>query len=325
MTMIKWGIAGTGNIARKLASDMKFVDDGKVIAVASRTQSKADAFAGEFGIDKAYEGYERLAADPEIQAVYIATPHSNHYASTLLMLRNKKAVLCEKPLAVNVQQAREMIRVARENRVLLLDALWSVFLPGVKKAMDWIDDGLIGELQLITSEFGFNSDPDPEGRLYNPNLAGGALLDIGIYTILLPYWIYRSKPFSIQAVAKMTETGVDEQTAVSMRFQGGKMAQAVSGINTPLKNISVIYGTEGYIEMPEYWQGRKVILKSRIKEDLFEDDRESWGYDFEAREVNRLIREGSFESPVVSYSRSLGLMEILDEVRDKIGLRYPFE
>ena len=123
----------------------------------------------------------------------------------------------------------------------------------------------------------------------------------------------------------MTLTGVDEQTIISMSFPGGKMAQAVSAINTPLKNISVIYGTRGYIEMPEYWQGRKVLLKSQLKEDLFEDTRDSWGYDFEVREVNRLLQDGASESPVVSYSKSLGLMEILDEVRERIGLMYPFE
>ncbi len=323
--MINWGIIGTGNIAHKLASDMQYVTDGRLYAVASRSQQKADSFAREFGISKAYEGYENLAADPDVQAVYIATPHSDHYASTLMMLRNKKAVLCEKPLAVNVSQAKEMIRVARENNVLLLDALWSVFLPGMLKVQEWISEGLIGDLKLITSEFGFTSEVETESRLYDPNLAGGALLDIGIYTILLPYWIFGSKPERLETIAKMTETKVDEQTGILMSFPGERMAQSISGINVPLKNHSTIYGTKGYIDIPEYWKAEQVWLKTEEKEEYFEDNRSSWGYDFEVREVNRLIKEGKTESPIVSYQKSIELMEILDETRDKIGLKYPFE
>lgn len=323
--MIKWGIVGTGNIAHKLASDMRYVEDGQLLAVASRVLDRADVFAGEFGIPKAYGSYEDLAADRDIQAVYIATPHSNHYASTLLMLRSGKAVLCEKPLAVNAEQAREMVRVARENNVLLLDALWSVLLPGMLKVQEWIDGGLIGDLKFITSEFGFTSEFDPAGRLYNPNLAGGALLDIGIYTILLPYWIYGSKPDSLQASSLLTTTGVDEQTGLVMSFPGGRHAQCFSGINVPLKNQSTIYGTKGYIHMPEYWKAQKIWLKSDEGEEFFEDSRSSWGYDFEVREVNRLIKENRTESSVITYRKSIELMEILDDVREKIGLRYPFE
>ncbi len=325
MEKIKWGIIGTGNIAHKFATDMQQVLDGEILAIASRTRIKADSFANEFGIDRAYDSYEKLASDPDIQAVYIATPHSNHYNSALLMLRNKKAVLCEKPLAVNSTQAIEMIRVARENDVLLLDALWSVFLPGMLKVQEWIKAGYLGELKLITSEFGFTSDVEPEGRLYNPDLAGGALLDIGIYTILLPFWIYQSVPIKLQAMSMMTSTGVDEQTVISMYFPDGRMAQAISGINTPLSNISTIYGTKGYIRMPDYWKAQKIFLKSEAKEEYFEDSRTSWGYDFEAREVNRLIMEGKKESSVVTHQKSIELMKILDEVRIKIGLKYPFE
>ena len=325
MEKIKWGIIGTGNIAHKLAKDMQQVEDGEILAIASRSQAKADIFAKEFGITRAYDSYEKLALDPDIQAVYIATPHTNHYSSTLLMLRNKKAVLCEKPLAVNATQAKEMIRVAMENGVLLLDALWSVFLPGMLKVREWIEAGYLGDLKMITSEFGFTSDVEPEGRLYNPDLAGGALLDIGIYTILLPYWIYGCKPSRLQAISMETSTGVDEQTAISMYFPDGRMAQAISGINTPLSNSSTIYGTKGYIRMPEYWKAQKILLKSEEKEEYFEDSRTSWGYEFEAREVNTLIRDGKKESSVVSYKKSIELMEILDEVRERIGLRYPFE
>jgi dihydrodiol dehydrogenase / D-xylose 1-dehydrogenase (NADP) len=323
--MINWGIIGTGNIAHKLASDMRYVLDGNLSAVASRSQHKADSFAKEFGISKAYEGYEKLAADSDIQAVYIATPHSDHYSSALMMLRNGKAVLCEKPLAVNAAQAGEMVRVARENNVLLLDALWSVFLPGMLKVKEWISEGLIGELKYITSEFGFTSELDPAGRLYNPELAGGALLDIGIYSILLPYWIFGRKPESLQASSIMTSTGVDEQTGILMSFPGGMLAQSFSGINVPLRNESTIYGTRGSIHMPEYWKAHKIYLRSDQGEEFFEDDRESWGYDFEVREINRLIGENKTESSVVTYEKSIELMEILDDVREKIGLRYPFE
>lgn len=323
--IINWGVVGTGNIAHKLASDMQFVEDGRLFAVASRSHERADIFAAEFEIPKAYGSYQELAADPDVDAVYIATPHQDHYPSTLLMLRNKKAVLCEKPLAVNKEQALEMIRVAKENKVLLLDALWSVFLPGMQKVREWISKGYIGELKLITSEFGFTTEVDLDGRLYNPELAGGALLDIGIYTILLPFWIYQDKPKKIQASAVMTETGVDEQTTLNMSFVENRSALAVSGIQTPLRNTSFIYGSKGYIELPEWWKAQKVILRTGDKEDIFEDKRQSWGYDFETREVNKLIKEGKTESSIVSYEKSIQLMEILDEVRFQIGLKYPFE
>lgn len=325
METIKWGIVGSGNIAHKFAADMEQVVDGEIHAIASRSGEKAEKFAAEFGIPRKYSSYEKLAADPDIQAVYIATPHQDHYRSTLLMLRNKKAVLCEKPLAVNSMQAKEMIRVARENDTLLMDALWSVLLPGMLQVKEWINDGYLGELKLITSEFGFTSEINPEGRLYNPDLAGGALLDIGIYTILLPFWIFQSKPERLQAVSMMTETGVDEQTAVNMYFPGGRMGHAISGINTPLSNVSTIYGTKGYIRMPEYWKAEKIWLKTEDKEEYFEDTRTTSGYDFEAREVNRLIKEGKKESSIITYEKSIELMEILDEVRERIGLRYPFE
>ncbi len=193
------------------------------------------------------------------------------------------------------------------------------------KVKQWIDAGYLGELKLITSEFGFTSEVEPKGRLYNPDLAGGSLLDIGIYTILLPFWIFQSKPERLQAVAMMTETGVDEQTAVDMYFPNGRMGHAISGINTPLSNVSTIYGTKGYIRMPEYWKAEKIWLKTEDKEEYFEDSRTSWGYDFEIREVNKLLKGGKTESSIITFEKSIELMEILDEVRDKIGLKYPFE
>ena len=224
---VDWGILGTGTIANIFAGEFKYVDSANLVAVASRTKENADEFAGKYGLKKAYESYEALVKDKDIDVIYIATPHSNHYENTMLCLENNKSVLCEKPMAVNEKQAQEMFAKAKENDLYLMEALWTYFLPVIKKVQKWINDGKIGEIQLIKAQVGILPKPpkNPKGRLFNPELAGGALLDTGIYPIALANLLLPNEPNDLRILSHIGDTGIDEHDCFTLTYKDGSMAQ----------------------------------------------------------------------------------------------------
>lgn len=323
--MISWGILGTGFMAKMFAEDFSYVRDGKIMAVASRTKDKADQFSQEFSIPEAYEGYENLLKNANVDVVYIATPHSLHYENIKMCFAYNKAVVCEKPITVNTEQLDEVRKAAKSKGHFLMEAMWTYFLPPIIKVKEWCDDKRIGSIQFIKAFFGGNANPEKSPRLFNPELAGGALLDLGIYPVAFTQLIMDCQMEKIQSEAIIDNNQVDVQNASIIRFKSGAIASIGSSINTSMKNDAYIYGTQGYIYIPDFFKAQKAYLYSENGDEVFEDDRTSRGFNFEADEVNELIGKGKTESRRIPLKKSLCNLSILDTIREQIKLTYPFE
>ncbi|HAA16083.1 MAG TPA: dehydrogenase [Cytophagales bacterium] len=321
---IRWGILGTGKIARKFVADLE-PTTGVAYAVGSRSSEKAAAFAQEHEMPKAYGSYEALVTDPEVDVVYISSPHSGHYEHTLLCLNAGKHVLCEKPMAVYARQATEMVDLAREKNLFLMEALWMYFLPTFQQTQRWIADGRIGEVTMIRAEFGFPPAYEPESRLFNPALAGGALLDIGIYPLTLALRLAGAPLKNLQSAVKKAPTGVDMATVVQAEFENGVLASLTSTFESRMVNEAVIYGTEGHIHMPLFWSGTNTHLNRNGEVTTFTDDRTTFGYNFEAEAVHECLRQGQTQSPIMDWKASLELIQCMDQIRHAHQILYPFE
>jgi predicted dehydrogenase len=318
---IGWGILGAGSIATKFATDLGRLSDARLVAVGSRSADKAARFAGEVGVERSYGSYASMIADPEVDVVYIATPHPFHKRHTLLCLEGGKAVLCEKPMAVHAGQVREMVASARDRGLLLMEAMWSRFNPVMVQVRQWLAEGRIGEVRMLTADFGFRTGWNPEGRLLNPSLAGGALLDVGVYVVSLASLVYGSAPEQIQAAAHIGETGVDEQTAMVLKHVGGGLALLACAIRTVTPHMARIDGTEGAIEVPRFWHPTTARL-IRPGQDPLETSGD-FGYHYEAAEVMACLRQGKTESETMPLDESISIAETMDNVRMQIGLQYP--
>lgn len=326
---IKWGILGTGGIAEKFATDLVHAENGELYAAGSRTKEKAASFAEKYSIAHAYGSYDELVQDPNVEAIYVATPHPFHKENVLSALHAGKAVLCEKPMTVNAKELEELVATAREKNLFLMEAMWSRFLPALIKVREWIDAGKIGEVKIVKAEFGFHIGWDPEGRLLNPALGGGALLDAGIYPVSFASMIFGPNPKRLWTTAHIGETGVDEHFSILLDYGEGKTASLHGGVRLHLPNDAFIHGTKGYIHVPQFLFADQATLHVNGEEpELFKDNRADQGisgYKFEAEEVGRALLEGKKESSVISLDESLDIMRLLDQVRAEWGLTYPFE
>ncbi|WP_226038091.1 Gfo/Idh/MocA family protein [Aquibacillus saliphilus] len=323
---IKWGILGTGGIAKKFAEDLSYASNADRIAVGSRTKNSAKEFAERYGIERAYGSYQELAEDKDVDAIYVATPHPFHKENVMACLRAGKAVLCEKPFTVRAEELEELIDFAKDKKLFLMEAMWTRFLPPIVKVREWINNGKIGEVRLVKADFGFRAPWNPEWRLLNPDLGGGALLDAGIYPVSFASMILGAKPEKITSTAHIGETGVDEEFSIIMSYPGGKTASLNGAVRLNLTNEAYILGTEGYIHIPSFHSAKSASLYiGKEKVETFIDDRESTGYAFEAEEVGRALSEGLKESSVMPLNESLEIMKLMDEVRGQWGLKYPFE
>jgi predicted dehydrogenase len=323
---IRWGILGPGNIAHRFAEGLSVLADAELIAVGSRSSERADKFANEFSIPHRHGSYVDLANDPDVDAIYVATPHPFHKEYTILCLEAGKAVLCEKPLAVNAQQAREMVECARESRKFLMEAMWTRFLPAMVKVREWLAEGAIGEARMLTADFGFRSGWNPEGRLLNPELAGGALLDVGVYTVAMAHMVFDGSPSRITSMAHIGETGVDEQSAILLGYDSGQLAMLSCAVRTSTPQDARIMGTEGSIHIPGFWHTTSATLYASGKNaERIEMPFEGNGYNYEAAEVMRCLRGGKLESDITPLDESLSIIETMDKVRAQWGLKYPME
>lgn len=322
---LRWGILATGAIAHKFVADLHASGAGQAVACGSRTIEGERSFAARYGIAKAYGSYGELARDSEVEAVYVATPHNFHFNDALACLRNGKAVLCEKPLTLNAGQTAALFDEAEKNGVFLMEALWSYFLPPWEQARRWLDDETIGEVRLITADFGFQAPYDASGRLFNRALAGGSLLDVGVYTLSAAQLVAGNKAPKVKASARMTDTGVDESTSILLEWHSGVRAQLSCSIAHDLPDTATIYGTRGVITVPEFWHATTAILETSSGKTVFTDARTTLGYEFEARAMTRDVGAGLREDPLVSPAFSLRLANTMDAVRKQIGLVYPGE
>lgn len=323
---IKWGIMGTGWIAERFAEDLAYAGNGEGVAVGSRTFESAKKFADQFGLPRAYGSYAELVADPDIDAIYVATPHPYHRENVLTALNAGKAVLCEKPFTVNSAELEPLVHTAKQNKLFLMEAMWTRFLPPIVQVRTWLEEGRIGEVKLLKAEFGFRSDWNPEGRLLNPQLGGGALLDAGIYPVSFASMIFGTEPERISSTAHIGETGVDEHFSLLLDYGQGKSASLHGAVRLALTNDASIHGTEGSIYIPSFLNAKEAYLRVAGQEEVkFTDDRPSTGYAFEAEEVGRCLLNGLTESPSITLEESLGIMKLLDEIRGQWNLKYPFE
>jgi len=323
MKTYNWGILGTGWIAKKMTDALPFVPNAKLYAVASRNKATADAYAKEHNIKKAYGSYEELVNDPAIDVVYVATPHNLHYENTILALEHGKNVLCEKPFAVNGREVRGMIAKAREKNLFLMEALWSRFLPNVIKAKEIIDSGQIGKVNLLAADFGLGLPFDPNHRLFNKQLIGGSLLDLGIYPLFLALYLL-GKPKSMKAIAGMGITNVDYNCSFTLGYENDCMATMYSSCIAQTDVVATIYGEKGKIVFDKWWFTPVPIhlFDADGKEISVKLDFIGNGYNYEASEVVKCLENGKKQSDLMSWDDSLQLIDMLDAIRKEIGLSY---
>jgi len=321
---IRWGILGTGNIAHKFAEALKYVDGAELYASGSRDIESAEKFASEYGTLKVYGSYEEAAHDKDVDIFYIATPHNLHLENTLLCLENKKHVLCEKPFAVNGKEVRKMISKAKDKNLFLMEAFWSRFLPNIIKTKEIIDSGKIGRVKLLTSYFSFKSSHGPGHRQFNKDLCGGSLLDIGIYNVFLSLFLL-GKPREFKAAAGMGKTDVDDSCSVIFKYDDDKLAVTFSSFraNTPI--VAEVHGEKGSIFIEDKWfcPGNIRLTDDKGKEEIISFNFRGNGYNYEADEVVKCLREGKTQSDIMSWDKSLELIDMLDEIRKECGIVYP--
>lgn len=321
---IRWGILGTGYIARKFAEGLINVENAELYAVASRNMSTAKAFASDFNDIKYFCSYEELVSCPEIDVVYIATPHNSHCDNTIMSLENGKNVLCEKPFAVNKQEVQKMIDTAKRNNLFLMEAFWTRFLPHMLKIKELIDNDIIGNITLLKSDIGFYREYDNSSRLFNKELIGGSLLDIGIYPLFLSQFIL-GKPLSIQATAAFGPTGVDHSCAFNLNYPNTTLAILYSSLVANTETIAEIHGSKGCIKIDSLWfcPNNFTLYLHNGKQQRFEIEHVGNGYNYEAQEVTNCLLQNKKESNIFSHADSLQLIDTLDSIRKIINLNYP--
>jgi predicted dehydrogenase len=322
---IRWGIAGPGGIASRFAVGMQMVNGGAVVAVGSRSTERARDFAARFDIERHYGSYEGLAADPDVDAVYVATPHSRHAADALLFLHAGKHVLCEKPFTLNAAQGRRVAEAARASGLFCMEAMWSRFLPAYWALSDVINTGRIGEPLLVEADFGWRGPVVPTDRHYDLAQGGGALLDLGVYPVQLCFLVL-GRPDAVAAQGHVGETGVDEVSAAVLHYSNGGLGVVKSAIRTPMSCTARIAGTEGSIDIPAFMHcPDHLVVRTAAGEERVDAAWEGEGLRFQVNEVHRCLEAGLLESPRMPLDETIAIAEVLDAIRGQIGVRYPGE
>ncbi len=321
---IRWGILGPGWIAGTFAEAVLGHTRAQLVAVGSRNNVRAERFATKYGIPTTHEGYERLVADPQVDAVYVATPHSEHAEHALLAIEAGKHVLVEKAFTRSAAEAQRVVDAARAKGVFVMEAMWTRFLPHVAALRGAIERGEIGEVVSLSADHGQWFDVGPEHRLLNPDLAGGALLDLGVYPVSFAHDLL-GVPTAVHANGRLTETGVDGQVAISLEYPGAQALLATTlWAKTP--TTAHISGTEGRIEVAgEFYRPTSFRVIRRDGSEWTYDRPVDGGFQFQAAEVARRVAEGATESPRITLDNSLEVMRTLDTIRAQIGVSYPGE
>ena len=327
----RWGILAPGRIAHKFADGVRAVPGAEVYAVGSRSLERARAFADIYGASKVYASYEELANDADVDAVYIATPHRFHYENTLTCLNAGVPVLCEKPFTVNAAQARELFDLAKAKNLFLMEGLWSRFFPLYRQVRQWVETGEIGEVRLMTSTFGANVPRNIEDRLLAHELAGGSLLDQGVYPIAISQWVFGKDPVSFTAASQLGETRVDELTSVSLVYDDGAVSQFTTTLQVQGANDIYIYGTKGHIHVhPPLWASTRATLvkpgpAGETSELTVSLPFRASGFEYEIEDAMGCIRQGLLESTGMTHAATLANMELMDKIRAQVGFKYDFE
>ena len=320
--VIRWGIVGAGNIANKFARAIKNVDEAELVAVASTSAERGRAFAEKFSIPSLFVGYEEMANSTLVDAVYIATPHPFHKPCAEIFINAGKHVLCEKPVCVNAREAEELFASAEKSGVFLMEAMWTRFLPAIAEAKRVAESGEIGKIRGVSADFCYSLLPEEEPKIYQKEMAGGSLLDVGVYGLNFAAIFLGSSPESITATADISY-GVDCQTNILMKYGGGEIASVSSAINVSKPEVAYVYGTRGYIALPRFYGAQEIIVFSNGEERRISRKSIGEGFEEEIYEACRCIRQGKLQSEIMPMRESITILEQMDYVREQIGLRYP--
>lgn len=321
---IKWGIISTGHISGKFADALKILPKAELAAVASREISKAEIFAQKHHIPKAFGSYEELADDPDIDVVYIGTPHTFHLENSVMCMRKGKSVLCEKALTINAAEAREMVRIAREENVFLMEAMIPRHIPLIKKVLHWVRNGRIGDVRMIKASRCARRDFAPEARQLNPELGGGSLLDVGVYVISFAFQILSKPPVASTGFSHIGAYGSDEQGVAILKYDNGEIADLSFALRTEAVDEAYILGTEGFIKVHDIFAVPTMasLFIDREEAEVIEEPIIGNALNYEAEEVMRCLSEGLKESPYMPLDESIQIMEVMDNIRKPWGLVY---
>lgn len=321
-----WGIIGPGRIAHKFAQAVKGMEGQVLQAVGSRNQQRAEVFAHQYHIPNVYGSYSEVVKDPSVDVVYIATPHRYHAEEIIMALDHGKPVLCEKPLTVTTREAEQVLSLAQKKNLFVMEALWSRFLASWQQVKSWVTEKAIGDMVHISTTFGFPLPKDPKERWLNPDLAGGTLLDMGIYPIALSQFVTGKYPTSFSANCLKGDTGVDVLTAVNLQYDNQIISQFTTNFLVKNSNESWIYGTKGMIHIHNpFWEAQRVTLIS-------EDDRLTQefphiinGFEYQIMEVGQCVQQGRIQSRIMPWQETLDNLRLMDQIRQTLAIRYPFE
>ncbi|MEU4771399.1 Gfo/Idh/MocA family oxidoreductase [Micromonospora sp. NPDC023644] len=321
--MTRWGILATGNIAARFAEDLRLVPGAELAAVGSRTAESAERFAARHGVPRAYASWAELAADDELDVVYVATPHAAHHEAALACLAAGRAVLLEKPFTLDLATSVELVETARAAGVFLMEAMWMRTNPLVRRLCELVADGAIGTVTGVRADFGVAGPFPPEHRMRARTLGGGALLDLGVYPVSLAHLLL-GVPDHVRAWARLSPEGVDENTGIVLGYDSGAVATLSCGMVGAPPLVASVTGTTGRIDLPEpfFRPGSLTLRRAGAEPETITDELVGGGYQYEAVEVQRCLAEGLMESPLVPHAATLEVMALLDSVRAQIGVDY---
>lgn len=328
MEKIHWGILGTGKIAKAFSKGLSFLPDAELVAIGSRSADSANKYGDEFGVPHRHANYASLVEDPDVDVVYIATPHAVHEENMLLCLDAGKAVLCEKPFTINVTQAQKVVDVARQKKLFVMEAMWTRYIPLMVNLRELLAEGIIGELKMLEIGMGFIAPRNNSSSyFFNPHMGGGILLDGGSYAVSLASMIFRSPPARISSMAYIGETDIDEQAAIIFGYEEDPMAILYLSFNTRIPPAFRIMGSKGRITIhPPLFNPTKMTITNADQEDeTIEIPFKGNGYNYEIAEVMQCLRESKLESEVMPLDETLEIMETLDQIRAQWNLKYPME
>ncbi len=322
----RWGVLGLGSIANRFMSGMALVERAQLYAVASRSAEKAYAFQAKYHAEKALSSYEALVADPQVDIVYVATPHPMHLRHAQMALKAGKHVLIEKPVCVNTAELDLLRQTADREGRFVMEAMWTRFFPVNLQVVRWLRQGRIGRLRQIQAAFSYGSQMgDGQSRIYNPLLAGGALMDVGVYPISYADMCYGQPPERIAALADFTPTGVDALSNYLLLYPSGGSAMLSGGISCYQRDTALLWGDQGSIEVPDFWHPSRAILTTDQGDEVYESPVANEGFQYEIEHVHQCLDQGLTQSPVMSLDVSRRVLAVCDAIRAQIGLRFPFE
>ncbi|HJA92075.1 MAG TPA: Gfo/Idh/MocA family oxidoreductase [Candidatus Eisenbergiella merdipullorum] len=325
MKRLKMAIMGTGKIASDMAETISRMEEVECFAVGSRSLEKAEAFAKKYGFQKAFGSYEDLVKEKEVELVYIATPHSEHFANAMLCIRHKKPVLCEKAFTANAKQARELLDRAEEENVFITEAMWVRYLPMLETIRQELENGAIGSPTMLTANLGYQMSGVP--RLQNPELAGGTLLDVGVYPINFARMLFGDKIIKITSACTYTDSGVDEQDCITFLYEDGRAAQLAASMLSVSDRRGTVYGTKGFMVIENISNFESLTVYDMNYREVKKIGRPAQitGYEYEVRACIRALTEGKLECEEMPHEETLRVMELMDGLREEWGVKFPFE